>query len=101
MIRIIEKTQLKQEKKSALGVGEIKQPPKYKCLVCDENDTSDTWSEVLTEEHVEVVEMLNKLSKQLKIYPAMMDEIWQKICNFSEAKYKLGLKDCNEKWRNS
>ena len=101
MIRIIEKTQLEQEQDSVLGVGVVKHPLRYKCVVCDEKDTSDTWVEVLTEEHVELVELLTKLGKQLKIYPSMMDEIWEKIRNFSEAKYKLGLKDCNEKWQNS
>ena len=64
--------------------------------VSDNNEYEDTYEVVLSEEHLELVETLNKLAIQLKIYPAMMDELWKKICNFSDAQYKLGLKDCNK-----
>jgi len=101
MIRIIDKTELKQESKSVLGVGVVNQTPKYKCMVYDEKTPDDKYETILSKEAVELIEMMNRMAKQLKIYPAMMDEVWNKICNFSDSKYQLGLKDCNEKWRNS
>jgi len=43
-----------------------------------------------TKKEFELIEVLNTIEKQLKLYPSTMQELWKKIEAYGEEKYEAG-----------
>ena len=53
-----------------------------KCVVYQEDKPNEHYEIILPVQEVKLIETLNSLAKKLKIYPAMMDEIWSQITEY-------------------
>ena len=74
MLRIIEK------------LDETKNEFTQKCMVVDISDASKTEFEtVLTHEEIDLIQLLNQIQHQCKLYSPMMNELWSKIQKYSKA----------------
>ena len=62
-----------------------------KCVVYEEEKPLEQYEIILPVQEVELIETLNSLAKKLKIYPAMMNEIWSKITEYGSMRYNLGF----------
>ena len=62
----------------------------FKCLVCDISDGDKKEFEItLSEIEVELIETLNRIQAGAKLYPPMMNELWEKIQQYGNMKANI------------
>jgi len=69
-------------------------PHHIRCIVCDISDSEKKEFEItLTNKEVELIEMLNSIQEGANLYAPIMNELWDKIQQYSNMKFTEGKTD--------